>query len=617
MKPLPKLMLFVSLIAGVLLSYRHLVATGKIPRPSILKSIIPTKADDITAQVLSNPGNVKPASLPSTKPVSPCQDGNTSHCIAGAVQEVEIWAWNANMGFLFAVGGGQTPDGHGIQTSKDSLMEKHHVNVTVRRQDDTTQMQADLLSSAQALSSDSNAAGVKFITIMGDGGAQFFEALNPKLKKLGDDYQTEVLGVLGYSRGEDGFWGPQEWKDSPQSAKGGLVIGVLRDGDWNIAMKWAAQNNVCNNPDEKTYDPNCLNWVNADSYTKAAEMLVSGYHDTRPIKGAFGGKTKEVSAQAVVTWTPGDVTIAHKKGGVVPIMTTRQSVFQMPCVLIGIRAWDRTHRDIINQMLAASFEGADQIRTNPDALMAASEISQAVYKEPGVDASYWAKYYRGVTEPDATGHRVPLGGSAVSNLADNLQAFGLSGGPNLFAATYNTFGKIDVQQYPNLVPAYPPVEDILDTSYVKAVQSTNALPTNNAETFKYTSAPISKVEGKRDYSIQFLSGSSQILVGSYPTLDQLADDVVVTKYTVAIHGYTDAAKWTGLDADASADKNMALSKARADSVRTYLQSKAPGAFPNERMRVYAHGQEDPVADNSSAAGRDKNRRVQIVLGVTE
>src|ERR1700722_14400503 len=135
MKPLPKLLLFVALIATVLLTYRHFVATGAIPRPSILKSVIPMKADEIHSQVLSNPGNVKAVGLPSTRPAVPCQDGNTSHCIAGPVQEVEIWAWNANMGFLFAVGGAQSPDGHGIQTSKGSLMEKHNVNVTVIRQD--------------------------------------------------------------------------------------------------------------------------------------------------------------------------------------------------------------------------------------------------------------------------------------------------------------------------------------------------------------------------------------------------------------------------------------------------------------------------------------------------
>ena len=72
--------------------------------------------------------------------------------------------------------------------------------------------------------------------------------------------------------------------------------------------------------------------------------------------------------------------------------------------------------------------------------------------------------------------------------------------------------------------------------------------------------------------------------------------------TIDIHGHTDA--------DGPDDSNLRLSQARVDAIFGYLQSK--GIDP-QRLTRTAHGEADPVADNATAEGRAKNRRVEFTI----
>jgi outer membrane protein OmpA-like peptidoglycan-associated protein len=71
---------------------------------------------------------------------------------------------------------------------------------------------------------------------------------------------------------------------------------------------------------------------------------------------------------------------------------------------------------------------------------------------------------------------------------------------------------------------------------------------------------------------------------------------------LAIEGYTDT---TG-----SPDFNLKLSQQRADTVREFLISQGLSA---DTITSKGMGQADPVADNSTAAGRRQNRRVEIIV----
>lgn len=72
--------------------------------------------------------------------------------------------------------------------------------------------------------------------------------------------------------------------------------------------------------------------------------------------------------------------------------------------------------------------------------------------------------------------------------------------------------------------------------------------------------------------------------------------------TVQIEGHTDS---TG-----SADYNLGLSQRRAEAVKTYLVSQGIDA---SRLATRGLGKDYPVASNDSAAGRQQNRRVEIVI----
>lgn len=60
----------------------------------------------------------------------------------------------------------------------------------------------------------------------------------------------------------------------------------------------------------------------------------------------------------------------------------------------------------------------------------------------------------------------------------------------------------------------------------------------------------------------------------------------------------------------SAAANLALSQARAQSVKAYLVGKGVAA---ERLGAHGSGPTSPIADNATAEGREKNRRVEFIV----
>src|SRR5258708_13360167 len=94
---------------------------------------------------------------------------------------------------------------------------------------------------------------------MGDGAAQFHKGLNDVLgSKRGHQYEARIVGSCGYSRGEDKFMGPADWRANPSASKGCFSPRVLPDADLNIALKRLRAHRLRPHPPGHTRDPHAL-----------------------------------------------------------------------------------------------------------------------------------------------------------------------------------------------------------------------------------------------------------------------------------------------------------------------------------------------------------------------
>ncbi len=522
---------------------------------------------------------------------------NTEAVNGGALITWERMAWNAQFSGMFANGG--------VRTTKGSLFDKAHLDITYIRQDDCNKQMADLVKFAGQYKTNPGAPAV-LVSFMGDGMPAFMTALSRELEPLGAEYQPIILPIAhGKSFGEDQIMGPLSWKQDPHNAVGKCVAGVLRDGDVNILLKWAGDNGIKVNPDETTYDADAVNLIAASDFLDAPNKYITGYTESRKIirDGKTTGRDTTVGVDAVATWTPGDVNVATKKGGLVTIANTRQYASQMPVQTIAIKKWAYDHRTDVENMIIALAQAGDQVRSFTQARKFAAQVSAAVYQEQNAD--YWEKYFNGVQEQDIQGLSVHLGGSAVFNLADMANTFGLGADKvDRYEAVYNTFGNLMVRMYPTLMPSFLPYEKAVDKSFLLSVISNHPeLLEGKATETQYASEITSEVSS-RSYHIEFETGSAVIRPESDKMLDEIFESAVVAEgLKLGIYGHTDN---SGSD-----DVNVPLSEKRANAVREYLVGKGLAVG---RIETKGYGSGKPVADNSTAAGRSRNRRVEIVLG---
>ena len=103
--------------------------------------------------------------------------------------------------------------------------------------------------------------------------------------------------------------------------------------------------------------------------------------------------------------------------------------------------------------------------------------------------------------------------------------------------------------------------------------------------------------------VKFNSGSSVLTSRSRQVLRTVSD--LMKKYPnsiLEIRGHTDSS--------GNAEKNLQLSLERARACATFIAAQG---ITSERLQAYGLGSKEPLVDNSTLVGRERNRRVEFIL----
>jgi OOP family OmpA-OmpF porin len=124
---------------------------------------------------------------------------------------------------------------------------------------------------------------------------------------------------------------------------------------------------------------------------------------------------------------------------------------------------------------------------------------------------------------------------------------------------------------------------------------------------KYTLVEVKKDRIVIKQQVHFQTAKWVVLPDSFPLLDQVVQVLRdYPKMRISIEGHTDA---VGGEA-----ANMKLSRARAESVRTYLTGKG---IASDRLEATGFGPTKPIASNKTEKGRGQNRRTEFRIVSTD
>lgn len=375
----------------------------------------------------------------------------------------------------------------------------------------------------------------------------------------GQNQQAKSIIMQDWSRGGDGIVALSSIK-SVEDLKGKKIACTQFTPSHFLLLYLLAQSGL--SPDDRA----------------AVERSIVFTTDAPAAAAAF--KAKQVDA--AVTWEPDLSSAVTMRGAEAHILVSTQAATNIIADTLCARQniidqAPETVRDFVRGWL----DGIEMIKNNPN----------GSYEVVGRALKLDNETVSGM-----------LSGLKLTPYADNAQFYGLTGSKAHYETLFNT--AYIIWRKKGLVSKNVEAKEWADTRFLQAVAS--AYPGQKVE-----EAPVvAKAPSERDVpilhqqiQIQFTPGSKEIMPGSYLLLDKLGETMTSFGSTVLrIEGNTDS---TG-----SSSGNLTLSEQRAQSVKEYIVKNFPN-IPPTRFQTIGRGAGNPIAENTTEAGRQQNRRTDI------
>jgi len=302
---------------------------------------------------------------------------------------------------------------------------------------------------------------------------------------------------------------------------------------------------------------------------------------------------KNGQVDAAVVWSPDDISCVKTVNGSKVLQSTKQASNIIADVFIAKKSFIDSHNAELSQLVEGWMIGASEINTSASAKnKAVTILSEGLNIAPD----------------EALG---AIDNVRLTTYGDNLNFFGLN--PSFDGVTgEKIYGKMSEK--------YKSIGYLQGNTYWRTVANPNIIRNitlngsqHNAEGMATFSAPtavmadvnITSAVSTKQVTVSFPTGSATLTENAKYIIDKefldIAQNFANTRIRVAGNS----------DNTGSYGNNISLSKRRAQAVATYLSTEH--GFDRNRFVVVGNGPDNPVASNTTAEGRAKNRRTDFEL----